>query len=77
MAVVKLEPLYGEVVHESTMVANVLKEFTDIMPLKLPKTLPLRRGMYHHIIRVKSEASSESNIPHSLFRVGRAQEVIR
>ncbi|KAJ8512718.1 hypothetical protein OPV22_003152 [Ensete ventricosum] len=49
VAAVKLEPLDGEVIHEPAVVANVLKEFIDIMPPELPKTLPPRRGVDHNI----------------------------
>ena len=49
VAIVKLEPLHEEANQEHAMVANVLTEFTDVIPLELPKTLPPRRGMNHHI----------------------------
>ena len=49
VAAVKLEPLDGEAIHEPTIVANILKEFTDIMPLELPETLPPCRGVDHYI----------------------------
>lgn len=38
-----------EVIREFTMMTNILKKFIDAMPLKWPKTLPLHRGIDHHI----------------------------
>ena len=31
------------------MVANILKEFNDVMPLEMPKTLPPCMGVDHNI----------------------------
>ncbi|CAL9094390.1 unnamed protein product, partial [Musa textilis] len=45
----KLETLDGEARKEPAAVANVLKEFEDVMPPELPKTLPPRRGVDHLI----------------------------
>lgn len=45
----KLEPHDIEVIHKPTIVANVLKEFTNVMPLELPKTLLPHRCVDHHI----------------------------
>lgn len=45
----KLEPLDVEATYEYVMVANILKEFTDVMPLELPKTLSSRKGVDHRI----------------------------
>ncbi|CAL9086827.1 unnamed protein product [Musa textilis] len=46
VAAIKLEPLDGEAIKKPTEVANVLKEFTDVMPPELSKTLAItqRRG---------------------------------
>ncbi|CAL9076261.1 unnamed protein product [Musa textilis] len=40
VAAMKLESLDGEAIKEPAAVANVLKEFTDVMPPELSKTLP-------------------------------------
>ena len=49
MATIKLELLNEKVIYEPAVVANVLKEFIDVMPPELSKTLPPRRGVDHHI----------------------------
>ena len=46
MATVKLQPLDGEVIHEPTAMTNILKEFTDVMLLKLG-VKPPTRPPYH------------------------------
>ena len=48
VATIKLEPLDEKAIHKPAMVANVLKEFTDVMPPELLKTLPPRRGVDHN-----------------------------
>ena len=66
MAAMKLELLDEKAIHEPTMVANVLKEFTDIMPLELPKTLPPCKGIDHYIeleSRVKPPARPLYRMP--------------
>ncbi|XP_064967007.1 uncharacterized protein LOC135613935 [Musa acuminata AAA Group] len=45
----QLEPLDEKAIHELAVVANVLKEFIDVIPLELPKTLLPHRGVDHHI----------------------------
>ena len=49
VAAMKLEPLNEEAIQEPAVVANVLKEFKDVMPPELSKTLPPRRGVDHSI----------------------------
>ena len=49
MATMKLESLDEEAIHEPIVVANVLKEFTDVMPPELLKNLPPHRGVDHYI----------------------------
>ncbi|CAL9120466.1 unnamed protein product, partial [Musa textilis] len=49
VAAMKLETLDGGARKEPAAVANVLKEFEDVMPPELPKTLPPRRGVDHLI----------------------------
>ena len=68
MAAVKLEPLDEEAIHEPVVVVNVLKEFTNVIPPELPKTLPPRRGMDHHIeleprVKPPSRAPSRMSPP--------------
>lgn len=45
IVVIKLEPLDVEAIHELTIMANVLKEFTVLMLLELLKTLLSCRGI--------------------------------
>ncbi|URD75452.1 hypothetical protein MUK42_08458 [Musa troglodytarum] len=45
----QLEPLDVEITHEPTMVVDILKEFTDVMPLELLKALSPHKGVDHHI----------------------------
>ena len=49
MVIIKLEQLDVEAIHEPAVVANVLKEFTDVMPPELLKTLSSCIGVDHHI----------------------------
>ncbi|KAJ8459552.1 hypothetical protein OPV22_032478 [Ensete ventricosum] len=49
VAAMKLETLDGEVIQEHAVMANILKEFSDVMPTELPRTLPPRRGVDHRI----------------------------
>ncbi|KAJ8459416.1 hypothetical protein OPV22_032342 [Ensete ventricosum] len=49
VAAMKLETLDGEAIQEPTIVANILKEFSDMMPMELPRTLPPCRGVDHRI----------------------------
>ena len=59
------------------MVADVLKEFTDVIPLVLPKTLPPCGGIDHCIELELGVKPLARTILHGLSRVGRAQEAIR
>lgn len=47
--IIKLEPLDAEVIHESTTMVEVLKEFIDIVPPELSKTILLYKCMDHNI----------------------------
>ena len=49
MTAIKLEPLDKKAIHELVVVANVLKELTDVMTPELSKTLLPRRDVDHHI----------------------------
>ncbi|KAJ8511859.1 hypothetical protein OPV22_002293 [Ensete ventricosum] len=48
-AAMKIKTPDGEAIQEPAIVANILKEFSDVMPTELPRTLPPRRGVDHRI----------------------------
>lgn len=61
VAAIKLESLEIETIQEPPIVANVLKEFVNIMPLVFLKTLSSHRGIDYRIKlepRVKALARS-------------------
>ncbi|KAJ8472311.1 hypothetical protein OPV22_026654 [Ensete ventricosum] len=49
IAALKLETPDGEAIQELAIVVNILKEFSDVMPTELLRTLPPRRGVDHRI----------------------------
>lgn len=72
VAIIKLKTLGIEPTHEYIVVANILKEFTNIIS---PELLTILSSL--HRARANNEASSETTILHGPFRVGITQETTR
>ncbi|URE05596.1 hypothetical protein MUK42_29431 [Musa troglodytarum] len=71
LIVVKLEPLDVKATHKLTVIADVFKEFTNIMPPELPNTLPPHKGMDY---RIKLEPQSGHLMAYESYKLNEIEQ---